>query len=76
MEWLYLCTGNLQCDVRVTARKLIIDATAFAVQCSYYPFSNYEGTGFKSEFGDQPNKTLLLLYPVAYSTTMMIMMII
>jgi len=59
MEWLYLCTGNLQCDVRVTAGKLIIDATAFAVQCSYYLFSNYEGTGFKSESEDQPNKTLL-----------------
>jgi hypothetical protein len=35
--------------------------TAFAVQCGYYPFSNYEGTGFKSEFGDQPNIIIIVI---------------
>jgi hypothetical protein len=42
--------------------------TASAVQCGYYPFSNYEGPRFKSEFGEQPKHTLLLPPAAAYST--------
>jgi len=41
MEWLYLCIGNLQCDVRVTARQLIIDIT-YSICGTVWLLSNFE----------------------------------